>query len=399
MQSPLRKSTWLKRLLLLAAIVPVSLLWGELFTRTLLPQNVDSRMNIFQADPIIGYIYEPHAKAYEKGREYRALYRINNVGLRDRDYGRKENGTIRVLLLGDSFSVSHGLAIEDSLSRQLEAALQAIALRDNLPVRFEVVNAAVGGYSPYNYWKAYERWAGQFRPDAVVVALSPDDYDCSNEGMRYVIDGGETLAVDGTEPEPQAAGGTPYFRMLRKWLSRSSEFYVLMRNFLYYNDFVGSISLWMEARADARYGQLEPYLVPQTDKMSKAWSKTFSYLRHLHENTKADGVALAVIPLPLKLEIIEEEYQTELKASGRKSEQFDIDQPLKEISLFSRAENIPVLDPRSAMRKRQAVVPCYFVYDGHWNEEGVRAAASQVAAQWRVAGLPPWHSEARGKKK
>ena len=66
---------------------------------------------------------------------------------------------------------------------------------DGKPVKFEVINAAAGGYSPYNYWKAYHRWAPVFNPDVVLVGLSPDDYDCNNENAHYLIEDGETLAV------------------------------------------------------------------------------------------------------------------------------------------------------------------------------------------------------------
>lgn len=149
------RSRFLKHALLSLLAVPCALLWGELFTRILLPQNVDSRMNIFRSDPVIGYTYKPGSSAYEKGREYNALYRINSHGLRDREYGAKPDGVFRVLLIGDSFSVSHGLSIEDSLSRQMEAALQNVVESEGLDVRIEVVNAAHGGYFPYNYWKAY----------------------------------------------------------------------------------------------------------------------------------------------------------------------------------------------------------------------------------------------------
>jgi hypothetical protein len=171
-------------LLLILVMAPFALVWGELFTRTLFPQNVDSRMNIFEADPVIGYTYKPGAKTFEKGREYNALYQINSLGLRDREYGPKEEGVFRVLLLGDSFSASHGLPIEDSLSRQLERALQAEVDPETVSLKIEVINAAAGGYSPYNYWKAYRRWAHIFKPDVVVVGLSPDDYDSSNAGLN-----------------------------------------------------------------------------------------------------------------------------------------------------------------------------------------------------------------------
>ena len=128
--------TWLKRFVLLAVIVPIALLWGEIFTRILLPQNVDSQMNIDHSDDVIGFTYKPNASAYEKGREYNALYQINSLGLRDREYGAKKEGVFRALLLGDSFAAGHGLPIEDILSRQLERSLQSSADQDGIIINF-----------------------------------------------------------------------------------------------------------------------------------------------------------------------------------------------------------------------------------------------------------------------
>jgi len=105
MQKMFKQSSLLIFAVITTILTPLFLLWGELFTRMLLPQNVDSKMNIFASDPSIGIIYKPNASTYEKGREYNALYRINGLGLRDREYGPKRKSIFRVLLLGDSFSV------------------------------------------------------------------------------------------------------------------------------------------------------------------------------------------------------------------------------------------------------------------------------------------------------
>jgi hypothetical protein len=389
MRKLLIKSAWLRRLLLMAILAPFVLFWGEIFTRTLLPQNVDSKMNIFNPDPVIGFTYKPNAKTYEKGGEYNAPYEINSFGLRDRDYGPSKEGVFRVLLLGDSFSVSHGLPIEDSLSRQMEKALQGIADGDGRPVRFEVINAAAGGYSPYNYWKAYRRWAPVFHPDAVIVGLSPDDYDCSNENARYLVEDGEILGLfkDGQEPK---GGRAISIRMLRKWLSWNSELYILIRNFFYYNEFVNHILLWRNPGGVEDDSQLQLYMVAHQENMNKAWSKSFSYLKSLQKEIVADGVVFILIPIPLKMEINSEQYRQVLVSKGLQKEQIDLSQQLREISDFCRKENIPVLDPRLALRERQAEVACYFVLDGHWNAEGVRVAASALARQWRDLGLPPW---------
>ena len=61
---------WLRKLLLLFLMAPFVFFWGEIFTRALLPQNVDPKMNIFSSDSIIGYKYKPLAKTFEKGSEY-----------------------------------------------------------------------------------------------------------------------------------------------------------------------------------------------------------------------------------------------------------------------------------------------------------------------------------------
>jgi hypothetical protein len=374
--------------------VPFALLWGELFTRVLLPQNVDSKMNIFASDPTVGFTFKPNARTYEKGKEYNALYEINSLGLRDREYGPTKEGVFRVLLLGDSFCVSHGLQIEDSLSRRMENAIQELADSEGRRLRIETVDAAAGGYSPYNYWKAYRRWAPVLKPDVVIVGLSPDDYENDNENARYLVENGEILAVfkDGQEPK---RGGKISIKRLRKWLSWNSEFYVLLRNFFYYNDFVGRLTLRKSPGGVENDSQLKLYMVSHREDVTKAWAKAFFYLQKLHKETAADGVTLILIPVPLKMEIDSIQYRQVLASKGLKDEEIDLNQQLREISGFCKREGIPVLDPRRAMRERHPQVPCYFVLDGHWNAEGVRVAATSLARQWRDLGLPPWASPAK----
>ncbi|MDR2017836.1 MAG: hypothetical protein LBQ00_03015 [Syntrophobacterales bacterium] len=351
-------------------------------------------MNIFASDPVMGFIYKPFAKTYEKGREYNAPYQINSFGLRDREYEPKRYGVFRVLLLGDSFSASHGLAIEDSLSRQLEKALQQTADTYGKEVKFEVINAAAGGYSPYNYWKGYERWKTVFKPDTVIVGLSPDDYECDNENMNYLVENGEITALYMDGQEPARRRGLSLKRV-RKWLSWNSEFYVLMRNFFYYNDFGGCFTVRKSPGGVGNDTQFRLYAVSQRNNVKKIWSNTFSYLRKIREETARDGVGLTVIPIPLKLEIDPKQLQQLLAAKNMKDGQVDVDQTAREIIAFCKMEKIPVLDPRPALRERQSKAPCYFMYDGHWNEEGVRVASISLARQWRDLALPPWGIQKR----
>jgi len=360
----------------MTVIAPLVLPWGEVLTRVLFPQNVDPRMDIYRFDPDVGYTYVPNARSYEKGKEYNALYQINSLGLRDREYGAKERGVFRVLLLGDSFCVGHGLPIEDSLPRQMQRSLQEIADSDGNPVRVEVINGAVAGYSPYNYWKAYRRWGPFFKPDVVFVGLSPDDYDCSNENL-----------IVGQHP---GGGQELSIKRLRKWLSWNSEFYILLRNFFYYSDLMERITLRESPGGVENDTELELYMVSHRENVGKVWAKAFSYVQKLRKETEADGVMLIMTKIPLKMEIDSEQYRQVLASKGLKNDQIDLDQQTREIAAFSQKEDIPFLDPCPALRKRNTEVRCYFVLDGHWNAEGIRTAANSLAREWKDLKLPPW---------
>ena len=221
------------------------------------------------------------------------------------------------------------------------------------------------------------------------MGLSPDDFDCSNAGLRYLIEGGETIALYQAGQSPvQGPNGT--ILKMRKWLAGNSEFYILLRNFFYYNDLIGRLNLWMGARTGNENSQIRQFLVPQPDDIQADWQKSFSYLKNLQRETDRDGVPLVLIPIPLKFEIDGQEFQYTLAASHLDPSQVDVDQPLREIRSFAEKEGIPLFDPREALRERNEVTPCYFVYDGHWIAEGIRAATESIAAQWKMAHLPPW---------
>ncbi len=393
MLSIFKKYDWLQRIVIMVIIAPFTILCGEAYTRIFIPQNVDSKMNIFASDSVIGFTFKPNSSTYEKGREYNVIYRINSLGLRDREYGPKNKGTFRILLLGDSFSVSHGLKIEDSLSRQLERALQENANRDGREIHFEVINAAVGGYSPYNYWKAYSRWASVLEPDAVIVGFSTDDYDSSNAYAHYLIEDGDILATyrDG---DSQLKRGGSSVRQLRKWLSWNCQLYVLFRNFLYYNEIAGRVSTLFFTKEESQINQFQQFITPRPEHITQSWKVSLSYLDKLHEATIQDKVSMLIISIPSKDEIDSTQFQRTLASNGLHRSQVNINQSLDEISDYCKARNIFFFDPRPMIQARHLEIPCYFVYDGHWVAEGIRIATVSMVKQWRNLRIPPWNSDA-----
>lgn len=101
----------------------------------------------------------------------RVAFRINSLGLRDRELGPKRPGVVRVLCLGDSFTVGYGVKPEEAWPKQLERLLNERAA----PKRFEVVNAAVEAYSTFDEWHLLRGRGLALEPDLVVVGFYLND--------------------------------------------------------------------------------------------------------------------------------------------------------------------------------------------------------------------------------
>jgi len=94
---------------------------------------------------------------------------ISDQGVRDKKYGKKGADTFRIVLLGDSYIMGHGLEPKDTIAKVLEHLLQA----GNNNYKFEVINCGVGGYAPWQERIFLNECGFQFEPDMVILQLHP----------------------------------------------------------------------------------------------------------------------------------------------------------------------------------------------------------------------------------
>jgi hypothetical protein len=98
-----------------------------------------------------------------------ARFRTNSAGLPDREYSlSKPENTVRIVLLGSSFSMPSGVAIEDSWQDILERKLNA----HTKGKRYEVINFSVGGYDTRQQLATWKQRANAYRPDLALVELT-----------------------------------------------------------------------------------------------------------------------------------------------------------------------------------------------------------------------------------
>ncbi len=117
-----------------------------------------------------------------KGGEYNVAVRINNYGFRGKDISReKKEGTVRILVMGDSFTFGVGAEEDETIPSLIERYL------NDEGIRAEVINAGFGNYSPLlHYVKARGEYA-DFHPDIAAYFYDFSDLADDWRGERSLV--------------------------------------------------------------------------------------------------------------------------------------------------------------------------------------------------------------------
>lgn len=138
----------------------------------LVPSRVNSVHGLHQTgflraspEPRLGWELVPDLRARFK----LVPFETNSRGLRDIEYAlEKPDGTFRVAVVGASFALPAGVAIEDAFHSRLEEQLT----RQSRGLRYEFLNFAVGMYSPEQVLAALELRALDYAPDLVLFTTT-----------------------------------------------------------------------------------------------------------------------------------------------------------------------------------------------------------------------------------
>lgn len=110
--------------------------------------------------------------------------RFNEIGLRDRPIGPKEENEYRILILGDSVTYGVGVRVEDTFSRKLEAQLTQKLDR---PVR--TINSGVASYNTVQEATfCFKHW-DRINPDLVILLYVDNDIAVASKESDRIIDG------------------------------------------------------------------------------------------------------------------------------------------------------------------------------------------------------------------
>src|SRR4051794_18112933 len=203
------------RLLLLGFSVGISLLIAEVAVRLARPQAVMTvSRGLYVPDPPRRYRLRPGFRGTVSNRvEFDTPVTINREGLRGPEVGPKAAGTLRVLVLGDSFAFGVGAQEGETYPARLQEALRSRG------VRAEVLNAGAPGYGVPDEAAWFERWGQPLAPDVVLITVF------LGNDLQDAVPGPKPMAVDGALVMPGEASGS-----LSRWLYYHSQLFVLIKN-------------------------------------------------------------------------------------------------------------------------------------------------------------------------
>src|SRR5207302_1625735 len=134
-------------MLMVTAMLLIVMAGIELFVRLVIDNGMQFDLEMWKyateikqiaANPLIGHEHRPNSRAHLMGVDVV----INSKGLRNREIAyERRPGTLRILMLGDSFTEGWGVASSDTFASRVERLLAERG------IAAEVINAGVGNYN------------------------------------------------------------------------------------------------------------------------------------------------------------------------------------------------------------------------------------------------------------
>src|SRR3954469_11221946 len=354
------------RLLLLGFSLGVSLLIAEAAVRLVRPQAVMTvSRGLYVPDPPRRYRLQPGFQGMVSNRvEFDTRVSINRAGLRGPEVGPKAAGTLRVLVLGDSFAFGVGAQEGETYPARLQEALRSRG------VRAEALNAGAPGYGVPDEAAWFERWGRPLAPDVVLVTVF------IGNDLQDAAPGPKPMAVAAPRALPGGGAGS-----LSRWLYYHSQLFVLIKNST------------LGASVRRLLGRPEPLETRQQREEFDLYAKdgTSEMVRQGAAETERAVAALAAdagrarvlaVIIPSLIQVDPHRWQANLQRFGLAPARYDRTRP-NEIfrGIFAR-HGIPVVDltePFSQALARGEKI--YYSIDQHLTPAGYRLAAERIGLE------------------
>jgi hypothetical protein len=394
----------LKKKLLL---VTFGLLFGLVMSEVFLRVIGYSYPLFYTTDAYRGFALQPGVEGHYQ-REGESYVRINSDGLRDRERPKaKLADTVRIAVLGDSFSEAMHVPMEQTFWFLLERKLQEC--RAFPGKRVEVINFGVSGYGTAQELMTLRQKVWDYSPDLVVLAFTTynDIYDNSRALSRteevpyFVYRNGELTYDDSFRNSSTYRQRDSKLNRLGRWIHNSLRVVQLV----HYVQFVAKLKLtdWRNKRRLAAQAQTKPadgtpvtvrnaedigidnmiYVEPTDDNWKEAWRVTEGLIRQMRDDVAQRKARFLLVTLSNAIQVYPDPVvrQKFLQHIGADTI-FYPNLRLKAMAEHEQMEFLDLAQPMQAYADQNKVFLHGFGSDlgnGHWNAQGHKVVAELLA--------------------
>lgn len=353
---------------LVGALAIVSLL--ELGLRHYAPLEAGQwgELPALQMHPTRVYSLKPNQTLSLRYNNYDYMVRTNSLGLVGQEIPPEKptEDTLRILAIGDAFTMPEGVAWEKSYTVLLESQLtQCLAPR---PV--QVINAGVTGYGPVEELAQLRELIPLFKPDLVIYEFFVNEFKEVNFSpeQRLTDIGLHTTDHSLVLTFLQRSQVLEHGRRLRavlmeqitnvpaewRYAKALLEYYRAGENALYSEETIKKLGSYLGAMAKVAqdgHSRLVIFFVPAAVAVSRPSDLDyFPWGEDLHDRTK-----------------------------------YDLDRPFRHLQQLAKELDVPVIDlsPYVGSSRHR---PTYFRESWHWNEDGHRVASRAMVDSLSRAG-------------
>jgi hypothetical protein len=318
-----------------------------------IPAAIEPTMSVIP-DPYTGFRTEPNGVGhFRRGIPANA----NSHGHRDDEVAvKKDPGTYRIMVLGESFTLGTGVRQEEAYPQVLEKVIN-----EHSPLRIEIINAAVDGWDPFQYAQYYEHYGRQFEPDMVLVGFFVGDDSYSPVAQVTEVMSRRVTRTEGPASPPL---GVNLVRLLKSNSRSSDEARKSCDDF-------GAGYLDLQRERLANHVKLEP-------KQFFGAQNALTQIKRIKELAEKGSARFAVILIPDESQL--NERLRDVLLGNKDRTPYDFGMPQLMLTALFRKNDIPTIDLLPFAQKDSR---CLYMNDGQWTSEGHAMAASALVGPIR----------------
>jgi hypothetical protein len=337
-----------------------------------------------------GWALRPGAQGWYL-KEGHAYVRINSRGLRDREHSKiKPPRTIRIAVLGDSFTEARQVPMEQDFASVMERVINRRC--GSLGGRHaEVLNFGVIGYGTAQELITLREHVWSYSPDIVVLAFFTgndvqDNWPVGSlSRLRpfFLPRGGKLVLDDSFRDSPAFRRQQRWDLRLRHWLFNHVRVFQAMQRLIQ----IGETTKHMDTDPN-RWWRFEPppanYRPPTGRNPTEAWEVTEQLIERMHRAVEARGAKFLLVTLSVGIQVYPD---PKVRADYMKRNGItDLLYPDHRLAAFAHAHGINVLtlaEPLQSYADGHHVFLHGFTNTalgvGHWNALGHQVAGRLIA--------------------